>query len=82
MEYVKERAKLCDLTKAVRAWGRKVEISEVLPYMYHLCNNETCLCFSVQMALQGLKKQWRTLQNRATNPWNALDPMKATTLQQ
>ena len=29
IEYVKERAKLCDLTKAVRAWGRKVEISEV-----------------------------------------------------
>ncbi|XP_065913528.1 cilia- and flagella-associated protein 263-like [Dysidea avara] len=59
MEYVKERALLCDLTKTVRAWGRKVEISE--------------------MALQGLRKQWRKLQNRADNPWNALDPMRATT---
>ena len=34
MEYVKERAKLCDLTRAVRAWERKVEISEVLIKMY------------------------------------------------
>ena len=29
MEYVKERASLCELTKAVRAWERKVEIAEV-----------------------------------------------------
>ena len=29
MEYVKERASLYELTKAVRAWERKVEIAEV-----------------------------------------------------
>ena len=29
MEYVQERASLYELTKAVKAWERKVEISEV-----------------------------------------------------
>lgn len=30
MEYVQERASLYELTKAVKAWERKVEISEVI----------------------------------------------------
>ena len=29
MEYVQERASLYELTKAVKSWERKVEISEV-----------------------------------------------------
>ena len=35
MEYVKERASLCELTKAVRAWERKVEIAEVSLELYY-----------------------------------------------
>lgn len=53
MEYVKERASLCELTKAVRAWERKVEIAEVsfggVPYhrIHYYCN---CYCMIVDVA--------------------------------
>ena len=36
MEYVQERASLYELTKAVKAWERKVEISEVSHMTRHL----------------------------------------------
>ena len=41
MEYVQERASLYELTKAVKAWERKVEISEVSHMTRHLENTMT-----------------------------------------
>jgi hypothetical protein len=48
MEYVKERASLCELTKAVRAWERKVEIAEV---GFELESLLTLINFIVALAL-------------------------------
>ena len=43
MEYVQERASLCELTKAVKEWERKVEISKVHVYMYTHVHVTMCI---------------------------------------